>query len=169
MFKGMPIMPADLLSLRTAGAIAAGYEYVLTPNVVVTLCAVGVCAYVLSFVKPNRGEFSLKVHIAASFASVVVGVSLVGVMAGMFNNVKLEDTLEVAFDRWMPITLYQTLGFVPAFIEVAQDFSIPFPKGVTGRAPRRKWMPLRPSSTKRWAQPPAGRPPQHNLARSNPP
>lgn len=54
MFKGVPIMPADLLSLRTAGAIAAGYEYVLTPNMVVALCAVGVCACVLSFVKPNR-------------------------------------------------------------------------------------------------------------------
>lgn len=134
MFKGMPIMPADLLSLRTAGAIAAGYEYVLTPNMVVALCAVGVCACVLSFVKPNRGEFSLKVRIAASVASAVVGVSLVGVMAGMFNSVKLEDTLEVAYDRWMPITTYQTLGFVPAFIEVAQDFPIPVPEGYDGKS-----------------------------------
>lgn len=133
MFKGMPIMPADLLSLRTAGAIAAGYEYVLTPNMVVALCAVGVCACVLSFVKPNRGELSFKVRIAASVASAVVGASLVGVMAGMFNNVKLEDALEVAYDRWMPITTYQTLGFVPAFIEVAQDFPIPVTEGYDGK------------------------------------
>lgn len=129
MFKGTPIMPADLLSLRTAGAIAAGYEYVLTPNMVIALCACGVCACVHSFVGSNKGELARKVRIAASVASAVVGIALFGVMAAMFDKVKLEDRLEVAYDRWMPITTYQTLGFVPAFIEVAQDLPIPVPEG----------------------------------------
>lgn len=79
MFKGTPIMPADLLSLRTAGAIAAGYEYVLTPNMVIALCACGVCACVLSFVGSNKGELARKVRIAASVASAGVGIALFGV------------------------------------------------------------------------------------------
>lgn len=90
MFKGTPIMPADLLSLRTAGAIAAGYEYALTPNMVIALCACGVCACVLSFVGSNKGELARKVRIAASVASAVVGIALFGVMAAMFDKVKLE-------------------------------------------------------------------------------
>ena len=93
MFKGTPIMPADLLSLRTAGAIAAGYEYALTPNMVIALCACGACACVLSFVGSNKGELARKVRIAASVASAVVGIALFGVMAAMFDKVKLEDSL----------------------------------------------------------------------------
>lgn len=34
---------------------------------------------------------------------------------------------------WMPITTYQTLGFVPAFIKVAQDFPIPVLEGHDGK------------------------------------
>lgn len=34
---------------------------------------------------------------------------------------------------WMPITTYQTLGFVPTFIEVAHDFPILVPEGHDGK------------------------------------
>lgn len=57
MFKGTPIMPTDLLSLKTAGAVASGYNYVLTPKMVVALCATAVCACSLSLLKPDYRSF----------------------------------------------------------------------------------------------------------------
>lgn len=83
----------------------------------------------LSFVRPNKGEFTRWVRFIASVVSAVADVALFGVMVGMFDKVKLEDGLEIAYDWWMPITTYQTRGLFPAFIEVAQDFSIPVPEG----------------------------------------
>ena len=129
MFKGTPIMPTDLLSLKTAGAVASGYNYVLTPKMVVALCATAVCACSLSLIRPNYRSFSRRTRAITAGASTLVGVVLLVALGGLFNTVKLEDAIEFEYDRWMPITTYQTLGFAPAFIEVAQDLKIPEPEG----------------------------------------
>lgn len=127
MFKGTPIMPMDLLSLKTAGAIAAGYEYVLTSNMVRALCVTALSLCALSYVRAGEPHASRKVRVGVSVASVCTGFVLIVGLATFFNGAKLEERLGVSYDRWMPITTYQTLGFVPAFIEVAQDFAIPVP------------------------------------------
>lgn len=133
MFKGTPIMPTDLLSLKTAGAVASGYNYVLTPKMVVALCATAVCACSLSLLKPDYRSFSRRARAITAGASTLVGVVLFAILGGLFNRVKLEEIIVFGYDRFMPINTYQTLGFVPAFIEVAQDLKIPEPEGYDGQ------------------------------------
>lgn len=127
-FKGVPIMPTDLLSLNTAVAVAGGYSYVLTSRMVLALCAVGICACALSFLRPPRIGVK-KVRIVSSVASALAGIAVAGGLLGTIANTPFEEALDYPYDRWMPITTYQALGFVPAFIEVAQDFPIPVPDG----------------------------------------
>lgn len=129
MFKGTPIMPMDLLSLKTAGAIAAGYEYELTSNMVRVLCAVGLSLCALSFVRSGDPRQSRKVRVGVGVASAGVGLALIIGLVAYFNGAKLEERLGVEYDRWMPITTYRTIGFVPAFIEIAQDLKILEPVG----------------------------------------
>lgn len=133
-FKGMPLMPTDLLSLQTATAVAGSYKYVLSSHMVTALCMLGVCFCVLSFANINRGGVAQKKRIAFAVASILTGVTMAAGIVGLYNNTKLEDALGVAYDRWMPITTYQTLGLVPAFIEIAQDFPIPVPEDYSAQA-----------------------------------
>lgn len=133
MFKGTPIMPTDLLSLQTAGAVASGYDYILTPNMIVALCACAVCACALSLIKPDTRGLTRRARLMTAGASTLVGVLLLVSLGSLLHRVKLEEAIEFEYDRWMPITTYQTLGFVPAFVEVAQDLEIPEPEGYDGR------------------------------------
>ena len=128
LFKGVPIVPMDLLSLKTAGAIAAGYGYVLTFNMIKVLCTTVISLYALSFVRPGARHESCKVRVGLAFASLFVGVALVSGLATFFNGAKLEERVGVGYDRWMPINTYQALGFVLTFIEIAQDLEIPEPE-----------------------------------------
>ncbi len=128
LFKGVPIMPMDLLSLKTAGAIAAGYDYVLTSNMIKVLCTTAISLCALSFVRPGARHESRKVRVGLAFVSLFVGVALVAGLATFFNGAKLEERIGVGYDRWMPINTYQALGFVPTFIEIAQDLEIPEPE-----------------------------------------
>lgn len=125
LFKGVPM---DLLSLKTAGAIAAGYGYVLTSNMIKVLCTTVISLYALSFVRPGARHESCKVRVGLAFASLFVGVALVSGLATFFNGAKLEERVGVGYDRWMPINTYQALGFVLTFIEIAQDLEIPEPE-----------------------------------------
>lgn len=131
-FKGVPVMPTDLLSLETAGAVAGGYEYVLTSKIIIALCFVGMCICALSYIAPNRAESKKNriVNILVNFAS---GFVLTVCCMHLFNAVKLDQVLGIAYDRWTPIATYNSLGFVPSFIEVAQDLAIAVPENYDAR------------------------------------
>lgn len=129
MFKGTPIMPMDLLSLKTAGAIAASYDYTLTSNMIHVLCAVGMSLCALSYVCPGAPHESRKIRVGVRIVSMGAGLAVIVALAAFFNGAKLEERLGVEYDRWMPIMTYRSIGFVPAFIEIAQDFKIPEPAG----------------------------------------
>ena len=48
-------------------------------------------------------------------------------VSSAFANVKLEDALDFSYDRWWPISSYQTYGFIPVFTATAQNFEIKQP------------------------------------------
>ena len=111
MFKGTPIMPMDLLSLKTAGAIAASYDYMLTSNMIHVLCVVGMSLCALSYVCPGAPHESRKIRVGVRIASVGAGLAVIVALAAFFNGAKLEERLGVEYDRWMPITTYRSIGF----------------------------------------------------------
>lgn len=132
-FKGVPIMPTDLLALETAAAVGGGYEYVLTSQMVIALCTAGICTCALSFVMPGRRS-SRKALAANAAANIATGLVLIAGLSHTYNTVKLEEVLAYSYDRWMPIGTYQTLGFVPAFVEIVQDLAIPVPENYSAAA-----------------------------------
>ena len=140
-FKGVPVMPTDLLALETAAAVGGGYEYVLTWNMLIGIGAASACVCALSFVLPGTflksdmrtGVIAFGANIAVNCA---VGIALVLGMNNLFNTTKLEEALEAEYDRWMPINTYSALGFVPAFVEIAQDIAIPVPENYDEAATR---------------------------------
>lgn len=138
-FKGVPIMPTDLLALETAAAVGGGYEYILTWNMLVGIGATSACVCALSFVMPDmffdvgtRGN--MKIFVTNIAVNCVAGIALVLGAYNLYNTIKLEEVLEYSYDRWMPIGTYQTLGFVPAFVEIAQDLAIPVPENYSAAA-----------------------------------
>ena len=48
-------------------------------------------------------------------------------VSSAFANVKLEDALDFSYDRWWPISSYQTYGFIPVFTATAQNLEIKQP------------------------------------------
>ena len=48
-------------------------------------------------------------------------------LSSAFDNVKLEDALDFSYDRWWPISSYQTYGCIPVFTATAQNLEIKQP------------------------------------------
>lgn len=126
-FKGVPIMPTDLLALETAGAVAGGYRYLLTSRILIALFFVGVDLFALSLVMPEIAP-SKHLRVANVLANVFVAGILVWVYARAFTAIDLSGLLGFEYDRWALVMNYQTTGFVPTFIEVAQDLPIEAPE-----------------------------------------
>ncbi len=129
-FKSAAILPSDLLALETAAAVSGGYTYLVTDGIVTAVIGGEVAVALLSFIWPGRAR-SFAVGLANVAANLCAGLALIGVLAGAYSSVKLEQALGFAYDRWMPITTYQAYGFLPSFIAVAQDLPIPEPEDYT--------------------------------------
>lgn len=53
-FKGVAILPSDLLALGTAAAVSAGYDYVLTPAMLDALGLLCIVLAILSLIRPPK-------------------------------------------------------------------------------------------------------------------
>lgn len=53
-FKGVAILPSDLLALGTAAAVSAGYDYVLTPVMLDALGLLCIALAILSLIRPPK-------------------------------------------------------------------------------------------------------------------
>lgn len=53
-FKGVAILPSDLLALGTAAAVSAGYDYVLTPAMLDALGLLCMALAILSLIRPPK-------------------------------------------------------------------------------------------------------------------
>lgn len=127
-FKGAPIMPTDLLTLDTAGAVVGGYQFIINERIANVILVAGICITLLMFLKPCRPE-TRRGRVVSIALNSSLGVILAVLMSSAFCGIRLDQVIRYSYDRWMPLTTYQELGFVPAFIEVAQDLAIPVPDG----------------------------------------
>lgn len=125
-FKGAAIVPSDVLSLRTAAAVAGGYEFSLSQELFGCLSAAALLAVALSFF-PGLVE-----HGRARLASVGANIALfcvgaVGVSC-LFSNVKLSEVIDTDTMCWDPVGIYKYQGFIPSFVTLAQNLEIPIPE-----------------------------------------
>ena len=125
-FKGAALLPSDLLAMGTAMAVSEGYHFTFDTNIVASLTWAAVACAMLSLISPPR--LSKRPHVIAN-----VGVNIMcalitwSCVSSAFANVKLEDALDFSYDRWWPISSYQTYGFIPVFTATAQNFEIERP------------------------------------------
>lgn len=127
-FKAAAILPSDLLAVGTAAAVSAGYTYVLTERIVLSLFLCGLSLFLLSLIWPGRPADERR-RAAGALADLALAGAVAGCLAAAYGSVGMEEDLGLVYDRWMPITTYRTGGFIPSFIAVAQDLPIPVPEG----------------------------------------
>ncbi len=127
-FKSAAILPSDLLALGTAAAVSGNYTYEINTAVAESLVGAGAAVALLSFIWPGRPRTVAR-GAAGVVGNLCAGVAVFGILAGTFSTVKLEEAMGFEYDRWWPIATYQTYGFLPSFIAVAQDLPIPEPEG----------------------------------------
>lgn len=125
-FKGAALLPSDLLAMGTAMAVSEGYHFTFNADIVTSLTWAAVACALLSLISPPRP--SKRSHVIVN-----VGVNIMcalitwSCVSSAFANVKLEDALDFSYDRWWPISSYQTYGFIPVFTATAQNFEIEQP------------------------------------------
>ncbi len=127
-FKAAAILPSDLLAVGTAAAVSAGYTYVLTERIVLSLFLCGLSLFLLSLIWPGRPADARR-RAAGALADLALAGAVAGCLAAAYGSVGMEEDLGLVYDRWMPVATYRTGGFIPSFIAVAQDLPIPVPEG----------------------------------------
>ena len=128
LFKGVVLMPSDLLALGTAAEVAGGYTLEFTDALTYALCglvsALFVCSLVIrpSFNRNKLPLVSYGVNIAVS-----VGAGLLFFLG--YSNIDYSSTFGCDKMCWSPNTIYQQQGFLPSFITLAQNLEISEPEG----------------------------------------
>ncbi len=129
-FKGTALLPSDLLAIQTAAAVSDGYTFTFNSNIIQSLSWAMAAVSLLSLISPARPQHlrSLLLNVGVNLLCALV-VWTAGTSA--FQNYKLEDELGFTYNRWWPISSYQSLGFIPTFTAFAQNFEIEQPDNYT--------------------------------------
>ena len=130
-FKAYVIMPSDLMVLGTAAAVAGGYVYAVSDQVLVGLSlfllSVGV-ASLASVLRPaGRPRRVVRSLGAAACAALLAALTVVPSYA---------DDLGVSVSGWNPLAGYRTQGFIPSFVSLAQGMAIREPEGYSDEGAR---------------------------------
>ena len=123
-FKAYVIMPSDLLVLGTAAAVAGGYVYAVSDQVLVGLALFLVAAGLASLASAARG--SRRPRPARCLAGAAMSAAL---LAALVLLPSYADDLGVSVSGWNPLESYRTQGFLPSFVKMAQDMALEPPEG----------------------------------------
>ncbi len=126
LFRNNPIMPVDILSIKTALSVSNHYQYYLTNgitlSVVIFLLLIGLIS---SF---NRLDITNKITskkevISRKFLSVMV------LIFGIFwiHNLNFENAYSININFWWPAATYESDGFAASFITFLQKLKVQKP------------------------------------------
>lgn len=130
-FKAYVIMPSDLMVLGTAAAVAGGYVYAVSDQVLVALSLFAVAtalASVISVARPVGRPRVARNLAAAAGCAVLLAVAVA--------CPSYADDLGISVGGWNPLASYRSQGFVPSFVKLAQGMTIEEPVGYTDDAAR---------------------------------
>lgn len=123
-FKAYVIMPSDLMVLGTAAAVAGGYVYAVSDQVLMGLSLFLVATALASVTSAVRGPRPPR--LARSLGLAAASAVLLAVVVACPSYA---DDLGVSVSGWDPLGSYRTQGFLPSFIMMAQDMSLEEPEG----------------------------------------
>ena len=122
-FRGSPILPWDLYSVKTAASVASTYNYDLTAQM---LSGIFYLVWIWLLVYPLRRE---RWRWYRHLASVVVAFGVVyACWTGVVMPGKLKD-MGIERNIWKQDEGYRTNGMLLSFIENAKDFKLRAPDG----------------------------------------
>ena len=131
-FKEAAILPNDLLALGTAAEVSGGYVFSVNHLVALGTAAALLATAACAFAVPSRcaAREDLRRNVLGNAAAALVAAGcLWGVVSTDFGEAY---GLEIAY--WNSLSSYESHGFLPSFIKVAQDLPIERPQGYSDEA-----------------------------------
>lgn len=124
-FKGQPILPSDIMALKTAAAVSGGYTYAIGNSVLIAFCiAVAMIALVVLLPKSTRTPRKMA-------ANTGLGLALLAAFCIWFNVSDIEKDYECTVDVWSSLDSYQQHGSLLCFLERSQLLTPHAPEGYT--------------------------------------
>lgn len=123
MFKGQPIVPADLFALSTAASVGSGYAYTLDDRLLECLSVFAVYVTLLAYVPkvPFNARY-LAINTTAAFV-------LVGCFGFWINTCDIEEEYSCTVDVWGVKESYADQGTTLCFLKRIQDLTPSQPFG----------------------------------------
>lgn len=122
-FRSSPILPWDLLSLKTAMSVTSNYQFSIDRQMF---------AVALGFVLLTAFASKIAVNIRRPLPRVVFGLSgaaVIAVIPLMLQNGSVKSFLKMDETLFMPASLYETNGFAVSFMYNLQYISVNKPEG----------------------------------------
>jgi hypothetical protein len=116
-FKGQPVVPADLFALNTAASVSGGYTYAITDNVVIAFLVLCFTCLLISFLP------KAKLNRRAGLANSSVALCCLLVFGFWYSDHDIEEAYGVEVDVWSTKESYKSQGSILCFLKRVQDLS----------------------------------------------
>lgn len=123
MFKGQPVVPADLFALSTAASVGSGYSFELDASLLASIALfLGYCAVLLLMPKQ-------RLSFRRGLANATCALVLVGGFGWSLAAVDIEKAFDCTVDVWGVKESYAEQGSALCFLKRVQDLSPAEPDG----------------------------------------
>lgn len=124
-FKGQPVLPSDIMALKTAAAVSGGYTYAIGNSVLAAFCLlVAMVAFIVILPKSKRTPRTVAAHAA-------LGLAALAAFCVWFNAADIEKDYGCTIDVWSSLDSYQQHGSLLCFLERSQLLTPHAPEGYT--------------------------------------
>lgn len=114
-FKGQPVVPADLFSLKTAAAVSGGYSYAPSREMLESIALFAAFCICLLFV-PKR-----KLSIPFVAANTAAGLLLAGCFCWYMTEGDIQEDFDCQVGEWYTLSYYERQGTTLCFLKRVQD------------------------------------------------
>lgn len=124
-FKRQPVLPSDIMALKTAAAVSGGYTYAIGNSVLAAFCLlVAMVAFIVILPKSKRTPRTVAAHAA-------LGLAALATFCVWFNAADIEKDYGCTVDVWSSLDSYQQHGSLLCFLERSQLLTPHAPEGYT--------------------------------------
>lgn len=116
-FKGQPILPSDLLALKTAASVSAGYVYAIDQSVVLSYIVLGL-GITLTYFLPKA-----ELHGSRVLVNSTIALSIVLAFGVWFADEDIESAYGIHVDAWNVQQSYAQNGSALCFLKRTQDLT----------------------------------------------
>lgn len=128
MFKGQPVVPADLFALSTAASVGSSYSFELDASLLASIALfLGYCAAL--FLMPKQ-----RLSFRRGLANATCALVLVGGFGWSLTAVDIEKAFDCTVDVWGVKESYAEQGSALCFLKRVQDLSPAEPDGYATEA-----------------------------------